>query len=76
MPALTSEQRATLEARLAQAETALHELTIGATAVTVSYEGESATFHQTSEGKLRRYIDELRARLGLVCMARRPGVSA
>ena len=73
---LTPAEKEVVTARLREAEDALHQLAVGATAVTVSYEGESATFQQSSEAKLRRYIDELRAKLGLIRHARRPGVSA
>ena len=49
---------------LAEAEAALHRLLTGAQEVTVSHEGESVTFRQATEGKLRSYIAELRAALG------------
>ena len=68
---LTPERRALLQGRLEQAENALHDLLMGNTTVSVAYEGESVTFRQTDEAKLRRYIAELEAELGLVRSARR-----
>ncbi len=55
---------ATLQARLTEAETALHKLVMGSKEVTVSYDGKSVTFAQTDESRLRSYIAELNSKLG------------
>ena len=55
---------ATLEARLAEAEDALHRLMIGVQEVSVEYDGHSTTYARGSEEKLRRYIRDLRQQLG------------
>jgi hypothetical protein len=73
---LTPEQSAIVEARLADAETALHGLMVGKAAVTIAYDGESVTYTATSEGKLRSYIRGLQAQLGTVCGARQKGIRA
>ena len=51
--------------RLSEAETALHKLIVGKTTVQLSYQGESLTFTTADEGRLRLYISDLRAQLGL-----------
>lgn len=56
---------ATLQARLTEAEDALHAMMTGSQEVSVQYEGHAATFTRTSEDKLRRYIDSLKRQLGL-----------
>ena len=61
---------ATLEARLAGAETALHELAIGKAAVRVAYDGKDVTFTASNAGVLRAYIAELKSQLGI--SSRRP----
>lgn len=55
--------RALIQSRLTQAETALHKLLTGDATVQLSYQGESVTFSLADEGRLRRYIAELRAQL-------------
>lgn len=53
--------------RLIEARDALHQLMIGATVVSVSYEGRSRTFRQSSGediNKLRVYILELQNACG------------
>lgn len=62
--------RTVLMARLSEAETALHKLIVGKTTVQLSYQGESLTFTTADEGRLRLYINELRAQLGLGGVAR------
>ncbi|WOC15449.1 gpW family head-tail joining protein [Pseudochrobactrum sp. MP213Fo] len=57
--------RSILMARLSEAETALHQLIVGKTTVQLSYQGESVTFSSADEGRLRLYISDLRAQLGL-----------
>lgn len=56
----------TLQLRLDQAETALHDLLTGAQVVRVEYDGDTQEFTRSSEGKLRRYIRELKTSLGQV----------
>lgn len=67
---------ATLQLWLGQAQQALHELSIGAKAVTVSYaQGEgskSVTFTPASVPQLRAHIAALMAQLGMTTRARRP----
>ncbi len=55
---------ATLQARLDEAEQALHELLTGRRAVTVDYDGTRTQFTAAEEAKLRAYIDELKRQLG------------
>jgi hypothetical protein len=55
---------ATLEARLAEAETALHEVVVGGKVATVSSNGRSVTYTQADVQELRRYIQGLRVALG------------
>ena len=54
---------ATLQARLAEAETARHKLMIGQIAATVSTDGDSVTYTRASLPNLERYIHELRLQL-------------
>jgi hypothetical protein len=54
-----------LQAWLAEAEEARHELLIGRKTVTVSSNGKSQTYAQTDLGKLDAYIVSLRSQLGL-----------
>jgi hypothetical protein len=72
----TPEETALYQTWLTQANAALHQLIIGKKAVTLTYNGETITYQQTDEAKLRRYISELSVALGLICRARRPGVRA
>lgn len=55
--------RATWQQRLVDAETALHKLRTGTLAVELSADGETVKFTPSSEGKLMRYIGEIRAAL-------------
>lgn len=73
---LSVEEIAKLTARLTEAESALHKVMIGGGTASIAYDGESVTYTQTDEGKLRRYIAELRAQLGLGCGPYRRGVRA
>ncbi|MCM5689145.1 gpW family head-tail joining protein [Sinorhizobium meliloti] len=73
---LTPEQKALYRGQLAEAEAALHQLVIGKSAVTLSYNGESITYKIADEARLRNYIRELQAKLGIIRSARRPGVRA
>lgn len=62
---LTTEQRATLEQRLSEAETALHELALGNKArVFVDQNGERVEFAMTSMDRLRAYVLNLKVQLG------------
>jgi len=45
-----------LQARLSEAEAALHSLMTGKTAVTISYQGHSVTYAQSEVKKLENYI--------------------
>ncbi|WP_376710882.1 gpW family head-tail joining protein [Pseudochrobactrum lubricantis] len=62
--------RSILLARLTEAEAALHKLMVGKASVQLSYQGESVTFTTADEGRLRLYIGELRAQLGIASAAR------
>ncbi len=62
---LTAEERAVLEQRLAEAESALHTALIGGHArVVVDSNGERVEFTATNTSKLRAYIEELKQCLG------------
>lgn len=63
-----------LATRIAEAETALHQLATGKQAVTVvDQNGERVEFNRTSMDKLRAYIADLRAQLsGASPTTRRP----
>jgi hypothetical protein len=74
--ALSDDERAVLSARLSAAQAALHSLMIGKSAVTLSYDGESVSYAQADESKLRRYIGELKSQLGLAAGPYRRGVHA
>ncbi|WP_299558702.1 gpW family head-tail joining protein [uncultured Sulfitobacter sp.] len=54
------------QARLTQAEDALHELLTGAQVVRVEYDGDMQEYTRTTEDRLRAYIRELQGKLGLV----------
>jgi hypothetical protein len=56
----------TLQARLTQAEDALHQLLTGAQVVRIEYEGDTQEYTRASEDRLRRYIRELRVALGQI----------
>ena len=55
-----------LEARLEEAETALHELMTGKSSVSIEYDGYKTAFKVTDQGKLQGYIHGLKCQLGLV----------
>ncbi|MFC3674670.1 gpW family head-tail joining protein [Ferrovibrio xuzhouensis] len=55
---------ATLQARLAEAEAALHALNIGSQRVSISFDGKSLTYTPADATRLRAYIGELKAQLG------------
>ena len=56
---------ATLQARLAEAETALHALSTGRQVVEVERNGKKLKYTPTDVGGLRAYIAELKRALGL-----------
>lgn len=63
--ALTPEERAVLEQRLAEAEAALHSLNLGTQArVIVDQNGERVEFSGANAARLRAYIEELKIALG------------
>lgn len=53
------------EKQLSEARAALHRLLTGAATVQLSYQGESVTYTSADEGRLRAYIRELEAKLGI-----------
>ncbi|EPX82091.1 gpW family head-tail joining protein [Salipiger mucosus] len=55
---------ATLETRLAEAETALHELMVGQSVTVVAYDGHRTEYGPGDETRLRRYIQSLKRQLG------------
>lgn len=64
---MTLEERQKLLARLAEAETAYHQLMLGMKAtVIVDQNGERAEFQTTTSGRLAAYIQELKRQLGLL----------
>ncbi|MEQ8829563.1 MAG: gpW family head-tail joining protein [Alphaproteobacteria bacterium] len=60
-----TQDKATLQKWLNDAEAALQELTTGLRPVTVAYGGNSVTYTAADETALRRRISELRMQLGL-----------
>lgn len=62
---------ATLTARKAEAEEALHKLMTGQAAVTVGYDGRSVSYTPARQAELRAYIKELDVQLGNITSARR-----
>lgn len=68
--ALTAAQRTIYETRLAEAENALHQLTIGGMARTfVDQNGERVEFTVANAARLRGYIYELKMALGTISVA-------
>lgn len=65
--ALSAEQTVVYTERLADAESALHQLIIGGgTRVYVDQNGERVEYFKADTAKLRAYIMELKLALGLV----------
>ncbi|WP_449246559.1 gpW family head-tail joining protein [Desulfarculus baarsii] len=54
---------ATLKARLAEAETALHQLNMGLGLVSVTYGDQRVDYNRGGVGALRLYISELQAEI-------------
>lgn len=59
----------TLQARLSEAESALHLLAQGKRAVTVQYENRTVTYTQATMADLTAYIDRLKAELATATAA-------
>ncbi|GGG59822.1 hypothetical protein GCM10011415_02220 [Salipiger pallidus] len=55
---------ATLEARLEEAEEALHQVLIGQSVTVTAYDGHRTEYGPAKEGELRRYIGSLKRELG------------
>lgn len=55
---------ATLTARLAEAEAALHTVVIGQSEAVISFDGKSVTYRSTNVAELRAYIADLQQQLG------------
>lgn len=62
---LSDEERATLTARLAEADAALHKLLIGGARTVVKYGDQELHNNPASQAQLRMYICDLRGKLGL-----------
>ena len=54
----------TTQQLLAEAETALHKLRIGAATASLGYGDRQVTYTKANLGDLKRYIAELKAQLG------------
>ncbi len=54
---------ATLQTRLTEAETALHQLSTGTKAVSINTGTETVSYNQISMGKLRAYIADLEGKI-------------
>lgn len=70
--ALSDAERAVLQARLAEAESALHELMIGGRGVSISSGGKSVAFTAADTGRLQTYINQLKRQLGIEVPLARP----
>lgn len=69
MTMLTDEERAVLEARLTEADAALHKLRMGGQVVEVRTETESVKYAAADAGRLAAYVAQLRRQLGLTARA-------
>lgn len=65
---------ATLTARLQEAETALHRLRMGATAVEVRHDDVAVKYAPADLGQLAAYVRDLKRQLGLTSRGRAIGV--
>lgn len=70
--ALSDAERAKLQARLDEAEAALHELLIGGKSVSISSGGKSVSFSTANKADLQNYINALRRQLGLEVTIAKP----
>lgn len=70
---------ATLQARLSEAETALHKLNLGAQEMQVDHGDMRVAFTKASVGDLQRYVADLKAQIvaagGTVDSLRRRGIT-
>ena len=65
---LSTQECDALKARLAEALAAYHALLIGGGTQSVTFgPGKSVSYTAANAGELRRYIDELRARIAACC---------
>ena len=55
---------ATLQANLAEAETALHALMTGTSVAEATYDGKTVKYRATQIAELRAYVAELKSQLG------------
>lgn len=62
----------TLQQMLAEAEAAYHALMTGSMAVSVTKDGRRVDFSRADADKLRNYIDNLKAQLGIKTNRRLP----
>ncbi len=53
-----------LQARLEEAESALHKLNMGQSVVSISYEGHETQYNRTNVAQLERYVRNLKRELG------------
>lgn len=53
-----------LQARLEEAESALHKLNMGQSVVSISYEGHETQYNRTNVAQLERYVRKLKRELG------------
>jgi hypothetical protein len=61
----------TLQARLAEAETALHQVVTQQRAVSVEYDGRKVSYSMANVGNLRAYVAELRDQVARLTGTRR-----
>ncbi|MEO1989639.1 gpW family head-tail joining protein [Martelella sp.] len=71
--ALTTEERLALETRLGEAKQALHQLEIGRSIATITYDGETQSYSAAERGSLRAYIRQLETELGIRTASRPRG---
>lgn len=61
-----------LQDKLRQAEDAYHKLQTGTMAVSIMKDGRRVDFNRANIHQLKNYIDELKAKLGMTNVRRRP----
>lgn len=62
--------KAVLEARLLEAETARHKLLLGKTSTAMGFDGKQVTYKPADIGQLNLYIRQLKQDLGLSVKSR------
>ena len=67
---VTDENRATWEARLTEAETALHKVMVGTGVASLAYDGETVTYTRANVARLQAYVNELQTALGKTTRSR------